>query len=519
MFNMTQLRERSNVVLWLLLFFFIVSMAVGGLVGGANILNLIFGGKNITLNAGRINGKDISHNRYLREREIQLNRLRSQGQAIDNRAYQNAGDFAWNTILERELKDERIKELGLEVSLDEIYDFLLITPPPSFKTDLNNAGYFLDSEGKFDVKSYEQAVQNGNIPVDLEPLLINWENYLRTWLADRKLRTLYNSLASVNENDVRREFIKKNTNCTLDYIYMSLSTIPDSIIDVSDDQIVEKYNSDKENSYALQARKTMQYVVFQIPKPITSDDSLMISSVEDSVMQVALDFSADADDYSFIEAVSRHDIKLVDTIDVHESFDANSGIPFQMGVLRSAVRFAFDNSIGDLSDPINANNGIVIFNLIGEKSSGFKPLDEVKASISRSLLRDNKKAFAIEKLSSISESASWAKLANSDSLFNYNSNETAVIGATFPGIGKSNQVSGTLLAMEPGQISGIVETFNAVSILKMVSKEAFNDSLYQADYNSMKEQMLNTENNRGYTNWLNDAKKAVSQEDYRSEVY
>ena len=73
--------------------------------------------------------------------------------------------------------------------------------------------------------------------------------------------------------------------------------------------------------------------------------------------------------------------------------------------------------------------------------------------------------------------------------------------------------------MEPGQHSGIVETFNAVSILKMVSKEAFNDSLYQADYNSMKEQMLNTENNRGYTNWLNDAKKAVSQEDYRSEVY
>ena len=516
---MTQLRERSNVVLWLLLFFFIVSMAIGGLVGGANILDLVFGGKNLTLNVGRINGKDISHNRYLREREIQLNRLRSQGQTLDNRAYQNAGDFAWNTILERELKDERIKELGLEVSLDEIYDFLLLTPPPAFKTDLNNAGYFLDSEDKFDVESYEKAVQNGNIPVDLEPLLINWENYLRTWLADRKLRTLYNSLASVNNNDIKRDFIKKNMNCTLDYIYMSLSTIPDSVIDVPDEQILEKYNTDKEDSYSLNDRKTMQYVVFQIPKPITSDDSLMISTIEDSVMQVALDFSADADDYSFSEAVSKHSINLVDTIDVHEGFDGNSGIPFQMGVLRSAVRFAFDNSIGDLSDPINANNGIAVFSLIGEKDAGFKPLDEVKESIRRSLLRDNKQAFAIEKLSSVSKLDNWSNLADSDSLFNYNTNETALVGGTFPGIGKSNQLSGTLLAMEPGQTSGLVETFNAVSIIKMVSKEAFNDSLYEADYTSMKEQILNTENNRGYSNCLNDAKKGVEKEDYRSEVY
>ena len=60
MFNMTQLRERSHVVLWLLLFFFILSMAIGGLVGGANIMDLIFGGKDIRLNVGKIDGKNIA---------------------------------------------------------------------------------------------------------------------------------------------------------------------------------------------------------------------------------------------------------------------------------------------------------------------------------------------------------------------------------------------------------------------------------------------------------------------------
>lgn len=516
---MTQLRERSHVVLWLLLFFFILSMAIGGLVGGANIMDLVFGGKNIRINAGKINGKNITHNRYLQQRENQLNRMRRQGQTIDNRAYQNAGDFAWNAIIERELKDEKIKQLGLEVSLDEIYDFLLLTPPPAFQSDLNNAGFFLNDDGKFDSDSYEQAVENGNLPVELNPLLVNWENYLRTWLADRKLQTIYNNLGSVNDEDVRRDFIKKNVNCTLDYLYLTLSGIPDSIIEVSDAQISEKYNSDKEDSYQVKERKTLQYVVFQIPKPITSDDSLMVSAVEDSVMQLALDFSADAEDYTFAEALTQHEINFVDTIDVHETFEANSGIPFQMGVLRPAVRFAFDSSIGSLSDPITANNGIVVFHMLGEKNSGFKELNDVKESIRRSLLRKNKKEYAVNKLNSISETDSWETLADSDSLLQFSSGESSTLGGSFNGIGKSNQLTGTLLAMEEGETSGVLETFNSVLLLKMTSRDEFNDSLYQENYTSIRDQLLNNDRTRGFTSWLTDAKKIIDQEDYRSEVY
>ena len=68
---MTQLRERSHIILWLLLFFFIASMTVGGLVGGADIMSLIFGGRNIQINAGRINGEYITHSRYIRQRDNQ----------------------------------------------------------------------------------------------------------------------------------------------------------------------------------------------------------------------------------------------------------------------------------------------------------------------------------------------------------------------------------------------------------------------------------------------------------------
>ena len=516
---MTQLRERSHIILWLLLFFFIASMTVGGLVGGANIMDLIIGGKNPRLNAGRVGGESIPHTRYQRQREIQLNRMRSQGQAIDNRAYQNAGDFAWNAIIERELIDQKIKELGLEVSLDEIYDFLLLTPPAAFQTDLINAGFFSNEEGKFDLISYQTAVENGAIPTVIEPLLLNWENYLRTWLADRKLRTLYNNLASVNDELVKLDFMKKNINCTLDYIYLTLSGVPDSVVEVSDDEIIKQYDEDKEDSYALKERRTMEYVLFQIPNPVTADDSMNVPVVEDSVMQRALDFKINAEDYSFGEASINYEIKKVDTIDVHETFESNSGIPFQMGVLRPAVRFAFDNSIGSLSDPITANNGIAIFHILGEAPAGYKPMDDVKANIRRNLQREHKKDYAIAIISSTSETDNWKDLAASDSLLKFSSGETSTLGGSFPGIGKSNQLTGTLLAMEPGQTSGVIETFNAIMKLKMITRDAFDDSLYQAEYPNIRDQLLQTERNRGYTSWLTEAKKNIKTEDYRSEVY
>ena len=43
MFSMTKLRDNSKVMMGILLFFFVASMTVGGLVGGANIITTIQG--------------------------------------------------------------------------------------------------------------------------------------------------------------------------------------------------------------------------------------------------------------------------------------------------------------------------------------------------------------------------------------------------------------------------------------------------------------------------------------------
>ena len=278
---------------------------------------------------------------------------------------------------------------GVEITMTQLDNLSLIE------------GFTSNEDGTFDLESYQETVNNGTMPVELEPLLLRWEIYLRGYLSNRKLRTLYDQLGSINDEDVKRKYMKDSLNCTIDYIYLPLSDISDSLVEVSEEEILNQYEENKEDSYSTKERQIVEYVLFNLPKPVTSEDSLDFVAVEDSVMQLARDFVAEADYVSFSKALEQFEITDVDTIDIHETFEANSGIPFQMGVLRPAVRFAFDNGLGSISDPITAQNGIAIFHTLGKKSSGYKPLDDVKESIRRSLVRENKSIHAKNMLKSV----------------------------------------------------------------------------------------------------------------------
>jgi hypothetical protein len=491
-------------------------MTVGGLVGGANILDLVFGGRNSQQYVGWVGKKGVTHQQFIRERSNQLNQMRQSGQTIDSRAQQTASNTAWNTLVERILKDEKIKALGLEVHSDEIYDFLLLTPPPAFQNNLTAQGLFLNDSNSFDLESYQTAVRNGNLPEELNSLLVLWENYLRTWLADRKLRNIMNNAATVSDYEVKNEYIKQNVNCTLEYIFVNTASITDSMITTSDDALLAKYNEDLDN-YETPEKKMVEYVFWEIPAAVKLD-TINQGAYKDSLMNQALLFADETDYSSFAEATIKFETSDIDTIDIHEDFSNNSGIPPQMGTLRSAVRFAFDNSKGTISDPIQTDNGIGVFHIIGSKSAGHRAFEDVKAGIRRSLLRDLKKDYAKFYLAD-NLSDDWKSLAEGDDLIEYLESDTKTIGGTFQSIGKSSELTGTLMAMESGSESPVLTTFNTACVVRMVNKDILDEAAYSEGKKDLKDQLINSKRSRGYFNWLNAAKEAANIEDFRSSSY
>ena len=113
----------------------------------------------------------------------------------------------------------------------------------------------------------------------------------------------------------------------------------------------------------------------------------------------------------------------------------------------------------------------------------------------------------------------WEKIAANDSLIQFNAEETQNIGGSFPGIGRNNSLTGTLLSMESGDVSNILETYNAMLIVLMVDKDEIEELKYEESYTNIRDNLLNSKKGRGYSSWLSDAIKNIKKEDYRSEVY
>ena len=97
---MTTLRERSHVILWLLLFFFIASMTVGGLVGGSNIIGVIFGSKDIRNYVGSIDEKRISIREYDYQLRVTLNNILSSSSANSQVSEETLHRQTWDALKE-----------------------------------------------------------------------------------------------------------------------------------------------------------------------------------------------------------------------------------------------------------------------------------------------------------------------------------------------------------------------------------------------------------------------------------
>ena len=125
---------------------------------------------------------------------------------------------------------------------------MLQSPPQKYQEALNAAGFFTDSSGAFDLISYQNAIRNGQMPLSTKQLNIRWEDGIKNFLSNKKLTDSYNLLSSVTENEVKEEYLRNNIDLTIDYMYITNSNIPDSAINISEDELLAYYEENKEDN-------------------------------------------------------------------------------------------------------------------------------------------------------------------------------------------------------------------------------------------------------------------------------
>ncbi len=253
------------------------------------------GGQGPTGNfAAKINGEEVPWTVYNQNYQ-NLYRQESNNSEIDlaDDRLKQLEIQAWNQLLQEILLAQEAEKLDLDVSEDEIYQFLRYSPPPY----LQSIPQFM-TDGQFDYQKYFSTMLD-------ETAAPFWASVEPAVIADIKKMKLQQSViqaAHVSEDEIRQSFVSNEEKVSVEMINVATDEFNQEPAQVSDEELKAYYQAHIEE-YTVDARVVLEYVQ---AKTDPSDDDwerarVRLATVHDSLTNGA-DFAEMATLYS--EAVS-----------------------------------------------------------------------------------------------------------------------------------------------------------------------------------------------------------------------
>jgi parvulin-like peptidyl-prolyl isomerase len=605
---MTSIRERQKVILWAFLLIFLLSISIGGLVGGADLIDQIFGSNLAGNAAGAVNKDRISIEELSQAISMQSQQAREQYGELSDRLMDQIEDQAWESLVNLILLNSEIQSRRIAPTGEEIFH-ILENYPPQFLVE-NEA---FQTDGEFDPALYYQALHN--------PTGSEWgpvEAYLASMIPSENMRQLVRANVYVSEEEVKAAWYDKNTEVTFDYLYLSRSKIMADSLPVDEGQLRSIYRRERE-LFRQPETRILEYVVW--PKIPTREDTLDVLATANELIarakegedfaQIALTYSEDPgsgpdggdlgwfgkgqmvkpfDDAAFGARVGDivgpvqsqfgfHVIKVEDRrededgekirarhvllkIDITPqsqnsfrsqanifSFDAvDSGftaaciihgqtrltslplvkedkyLPRPAGRMRAAVRFAFTaEEIGQVSEVFENETAYMVAQLADIRPAGVQPMSAVRGRIEQIARNEVAKRHVSMIMSRIqvlvSEGADWQAVADSIPMIELRMGITHKLHQSISGIGRSPIFKGVLKAMEPGDLSDIVELEGGEAIILILDRKEPDWARYAEEREAEYNRFLTRRQNSIFEDWLADIRKEANVIDNRHAFY
>ena len=335
---MSILRNRMHVVLWSLLILFLLSMTVGGLVGGANIIDQLLGRVNPAEAIGSVNGSKITPDQFNQAVSMRLESLRSSGMEISDQQLSNIRLEVWNAFVEEKLTEQAIKDLDIFITDDEVLHHLENNPPLDIKR------LFTTENNEFDEETYRRALST--------PGLMDW-NPIEAWMRDFylprfKLQKYINQSAIISENDVKEEFTKRNTEYTISALHVTNSSIKDSTVKLSEEELIKSYKS-RLDDFKRTERRHLSFIKW--PKRASLQDTQRVKA---EALEIIMSYS-NGDNFEKLANIHTQDPSNQVTPDSGRGGDLGwFGKGQMVGAFENAV---FNANPGSVVGPVLTNFG------------------------------------------------------------------------------------------------------------------------------------------------------------------
>ena len=352
---MGTLREGTHVILWILLITFVGSLAIGGLVGGADILDIITGRSKFIDSVALVNGEPIKSEVYFNYVNLRYDQVRTQGAGeITDELRVQIGNEVWNELVTESLIMQEINKRNIRATDEEVIWHMTENPPSYFRQDT-----IFQTNGKFDMSKYRQALSNPDY---------NWRVYeddIRASLPRQKMINLLASTIRVNKEDVREYYKRNKLRYNIKHIIVKNARfLNDSTINITQFEVEEYYNANLEN-YKKEPERLMSYVWLS-KLPAAEDTSVVMKEALSlkARAEKGIDFAGLAKAYSDGPSASE---------------GGNLGY-FGRGVMVKAFEDAvFSAEVGDIVAPVLTEFGVHVIYIKNIRTSD-KGDKEVEAS-------------------------------------------------------------------------------------------------------------------------------------------
>ena len=356
---MTKLRNKMHVVIWALLVLFLLSMTVGGLVGGANIIDQLLGKVNPAEAIGLVNGDKITPNQFNQAVNSRMDAIRNSGSEVSDQQLERVRIEVWNAFIEEQLTKQAIEELEITVSDEEILYHLENNPP----IDIQRLFY---ENNEFNEERYREALETQGM-IDWTPI----EAWMRDYYIPRfKLQQNISMSSIVSEKDVKEEFIKRNTNFTISAIHITNSAIENKVLPPTDEALLTNYKS-RINDFKRDEKRHISFVSW--PKIPTKEDTLRIKQ---EALEIIMSYSV-GDNFGALANIH--------TMDPGNQVTPDSGRGGELGwfgkgqMLPAFESASFNARIGAVVGPVLTQFGYHIIKVDSIKNKG-KDNHQIKAS-------------------------------------------------------------------------------------------------------------------------------------------
>jgi parvulin-like peptidyl-prolyl isomerase len=440
---MTNMREKSAIILFTLLVLFVLSMMVGGLVGGANIVDILTGQHPNAI--GMVNGREITGPEFERAFQYQMDTYRQQrGSSVPDDQIDFMRDRVWESLVQDILIEQAVGKKELNASDQEVL-YLLRNNPPQFIT---SEPAFQNEQQQFDMNKYLAAIDNliaANDPRATAQLL-QIENAVRLTLPREKLGQRLEATVRVTDAEVKQEYLKNNQKAKVKYVFFDPTALSDDNYEPPQADLQAYYETHRED-FKQPGKRQIEYAVLAVTP--TAEDSAEQYDVANDLIERA----KAGEEFEKLAEIYSEDVGTKEK-------GGDLGFFKKGAMVKEFEEAAFSAKTGEIIGPVKSRFGLHIIKVEERKGKGDNM--EVKAkhillkfepsAQTRNRSRDNADRLAYE-----AETAPFDEIARKLAIEVQTSDFFPKGGGFVPGLGPNPRVSNAIFRSKVGTVGDVVQ--------------------------------------------------------------